>query len=53
VRPAVRMALRLGAVGLGGAGAAVARAAIVGTAVLGLWPILALVGRRLATSGRD
>jgi hypothetical protein len=40
------------AFGLGRAGAAVVRAAIVGTAVLGLWPLIAIVSRRVSAASR-
>jgi hypothetical protein len=52
MRPALRLALTLGARGLGQVGATAARAAIVGTALLGFWPLLAAIGRRVATPPR-
>jgi len=52
VRPALRIALSFGAMGLGSAGATMARAAIVATALLGFWPLIAIFGRRVATPPR-
>ena len=52
MRPALRLAVTLGALGLGRIGATAARAAIVGTAVLGFWPLLAVIGRRIAPPPR-
>ena len=52
MRPALRIAVTLGAKGLGSTGATLARAAIVVTTVLGFWPLIAVVGRRFATPPR-
>ena len=52
MRPALRLALALGALGLGGVGAAAARAVIVGTVALGFWPLLVVIGRRIGAPSR-
>ena len=52
MRPALKLALTLGALGLGEVGAAAARAAIVGTVALAFWPLLAVIGRRMAAPAR-
>lgn len=52
MRPGLRAAAALGALGLASVGAAAVRAAIVGTVVAGFWPFIVAVGRRLADGPR-